>query len=76
MEESINATDLRVKTRDIIERARFRGARFVIHAFGKPVAVIMGIDEYRALVSSESEKRKLIEIDGIVQPQPSAAKPG
>lgn len=55
MEESINSTDLRIKTRDIIERARFRGTRFVVHAFGKPVAIIMGIDEYQALVHSAAE---------------------
>lgn len=38
--------------RDIIERARFRGERFLVHTFGKPMAVIIGIEEYSALVQS------------------------
>ncbi len=50
----INATELRIRTRDIIEQARFRGMRFTVHSFGKPVAVILGIEEYNALCRSAS----------------------
>ncbi|MCL4394172.1 MAG: type II toxin-antitoxin system Phd/YefM family antitoxin [Chloroflexi bacterium] len=49
---SISATDLRVHSRDIVERARFKGERFVIHNFGRPVAMIIGIDEYNTLVEA------------------------
>ncbi len=48
----INATDLRIRTREIVEEARFRGAHYVIYTFGKPVAVLLGVDEYRALLQS------------------------
>lgn len=49
----ISATDLRSQTRDIIERVRFRGEHFIVRSFGKPVAVIIGIDEYNKLISPE-----------------------
>jgi prevent-host-death family protein len=55
---AINATDLRVQTRDIIERARFKGEHFIIHNFGKPVAVILGIEEYQELVQSKEKEDK------------------
>ncbi len=51
---AINATQLRTRTRDVIERARFKGERIVIHTFGKPVAVILGFDEYMALIQVAS----------------------
>jgi prevent-host-death family protein len=54
---TIKATDLRIQTRDIIERARFKGEHFVVHTFGKPVAVILGIEEYNALVQQWRKKR-------------------
>ncbi|MDE3089104.1 MAG: type II toxin-antitoxin system Phd/YefM family antitoxin [Chloroflexota bacterium] len=45
----ISATDLRIQTRDIIERARFKGERFVVQTFGKPVVVILGLEAYYSL---------------------------
>ena len=55
---TINATELRVQTRDILERARFKGERFMIQTFGRPVAVIMGIEEYRILVHAMKKARR------------------
>lgn len=46
----INATMLRTKTRDILEAARFNGGHFIVETFGKPMVVIVGVDEYWALV--------------------------
>lgn len=46
----ISATDLRVQTRDIIERARFKSERFLVQTFGKPVAVIIGIEDFNRLL--------------------------
>jgi hypothetical protein len=42
----ISATQLRTKTRDILELARFRGEHFIVETFGKPMVAIVGIDEY------------------------------
>ncbi len=47
----INATMLRTKTRDILEQAKFNGEHFVVETFGKPMVAIVGIDEYRELLS-------------------------
>ena len=80
MEESINATDLRIRTRDIIERAHFRGVRFVIHTFGKPVAIIMGIDEYNALIHSPATAQSRAQdnvLTPLEVPEPNpGSKPG
>ena len=46
----ISATELRTKTRDILELARFRGEHFIVETFGKPMVAIVGIDEYWGFV--------------------------
>ncbi|HSR34532.1 MAG TPA: hypothetical protein VLY63_28515 [Anaerolineae bacterium] len=46
----ISATLLRTKTRDVLEQAKFKGEHFVVETFGKPMAVIVGVDEYWELV--------------------------
>jgi len=48
----ISSTDLRVKTRDIIEGAKFKGQHYIVKTFGKPMVAIVGIDDYYALISS------------------------
>jgi prevent-host-death family protein len=55
----INATELRIQTRDILERARFKGERFMIQTFGKQMAVIMGIEEYKTLTRAAKQARKI-----------------
>lgn len=46
----ISSTDLRVKTRDIMESARYEGQHFVVETFGKPMVAIIGIKEYETLM--------------------------
>jgi hypothetical protein len=46
----ISSTDLRVKTRDIMEDAKFNNKHFIVETFGKPMAAIIGIDEYNELM--------------------------
>lgn len=48
--QHVNATELRTKTRDIIEAAHFLGQHFIIENHGRPVAVIIGIAEYERLM--------------------------
>ena len=47
----ISATVLRTKTRDILEEARFAGEHFVVETFGKPMAAIVGIEQYWQLMN-------------------------
>ena len=51
----IQATDLRTYTRNILERARFQGERFVVYTYRQPMAVLMGFDEYRRLKEKDNE---------------------
>lgn len=53
--ETINSTDLRTKTRDLMERVKFNGDRFVVETFGRPMAVIISFEDFLLI------KSKLIE---------------
>ena len=46
----LSSTDLRVKTRDIMEDAKFKNKHFIVQTFGKPMVAIIGIDEYNELM--------------------------
>jgi antitoxin (DNA-binding transcriptional repressor) of toxin-antitoxin stability system len=52
----IKATELRTFTRNLLERAKFQGERFVVCTYGQPMAVLIGIDEYCRLVEQFSEE--------------------
>jgi prevent-host-death family protein len=45
----INATDLRIKTREIMERVKFKGECFLIQTFGQPTAVIISVERYKEI---------------------------
>lgn len=46
---AIRSTDLRLHTREIIERVKFRGEQFLVHTFGQPSAMIISVEEYMRL---------------------------
>lgn len=51
--ETISVTDLRGRTREILENAHFRGRRYVIERAGQPMALILGVDEFERLIALE-----------------------
>lgn len=51
----IKATDLRTYTRNILERAKFQGERFIVYTYRQPMAVLIGHDEYLRLMDQASE---------------------
>lgn len=44
--ETINSTDLRLQTRDLMERVKFKGERFIVETFGRPMAVIISWEDF------------------------------
>ncbi len=42
----ISATELRQKTRDLMERVYFRGEHLIIENFHRPVAVMISYEDY------------------------------
>jgi prevent-host-death family protein len=52
---TITATDLRIKTRDLLERVRFKGERFVVENFHRPMVVLISFEDFIRV------KEKLIE---------------
>lgn len=43
---TITATELRIKTRDLMERVRFNGECFIVENFRRPVAVIISFEDF------------------------------
>jgi prevent-host-death family protein len=48
--ETLDATQARARLGDLLARARYGGWRFVIQQRGDPAAVIMGYEDYQALM--------------------------
>ncbi len=42
----ITATELRLKTRDLVERVRFKGEHLVVENFGRPMVVMISYEDY------------------------------
>ncbi len=49
--ETISMTTLRVKTRDVVEKAYYAQNIFVVEAYGRPMVAIVGIDEFQKLMT-------------------------
>ncbi len=42
----VTATELRLKTRDLVERVRFKGEHLLIENFGRPMVVMISFEDY------------------------------
>lgn len=49
--ETISMTTLRVRTRDVVEKAYYAQTIFVVEAYGRPMVAIVGIDEFLKLMT-------------------------
>ncbi len=48
----VTATELRLKTRDLVERVRFKGEHLLIENFGHPMVVIISFEDYMRVKDS------------------------
>lgn len=48
---TISVTELRERTREILENAHFRGRRYRVERAGQEMVVILGVEEYRRLLA-------------------------
>lgn len=65
--ETVDATVARARLGDLLARARYGGWRFVIEQRGNPAAVVIGYQEYRALVErleDLQDVRDMVETEG------------
>ncbi|MGB8647734.1 MAG: type II toxin-antitoxin system prevent-host-death family antitoxin [Anaerolineae bacterium] len=46
MEGKVTATELRLKTRDLMERVKFHGEQLIVENFGRPMVVMISFDDY------------------------------
>jgi len=62
--ERINSTELRTKTRDLMERVKYNGEIFVVETFGRPTAVIMSVESFDRVkyVLSPISSRKTVSV--------------
>ncbi|MBI1881522.1 MAG: type II toxin-antitoxin system Phd/YefM family antitoxin, partial [Chloroflexi bacterium] len=59
----ISAVDFYRKTSALLTRIRERGERFIIERRGKPVAVLLGIEEYQRLETLAAKQQSSERID-------------
>lgn len=52
--ETITVTDLRERTREILENAHFKGKCYKVERAGQEMVIIVGAEEYRRLVIRQS----------------------
>lgn len=50
MATTISAMEIRNRLGDLLSRILYTGERFIIERRGKPIAAIIGIEEYRAVL--------------------------
>ena len=74
IERTVNAAEVRAKLSELTSDAYFKGDRFIVERRGVPMAVLLGIEDYRELVrvhsnastSMQSERRRLAsEMDAL-----------
>ena len=56
MEIEIGATDLRQKLTDVLQAVREDRATYIIETFGRPQAVLIGLEEYQAFRQYQEER--------------------
>jgi prevent-host-death family protein len=56
--QSIPATFLRLHTRDLLERVKYKGERFLVETFGRPMVVLISYDDYLSLQERVREQSK------------------
>lgn len=57
---TINATKLRIETRDLMERVKFSGERFIVKTFGRPMAVIISFEDFQRVKAALLSSRELL----------------
>jgi prevent-host-death family protein len=67
--KTIQATDLRLRTREILEQVRWQGVTFAVTTFGHPVAVILSVEEYERLIATAAAPNGI----PVALPEPSVA---
>jgi prevent-host-death family protein len=59
---TIGSTELRLRIRDVLERVKYGGEHFIITNFGRPMAVLLGLDEYQKLMQiKQSVEHQLLQ---------------
>ncbi len=52
MPEAVSATELRNDMRRILETVHYFGRRYMIVRDGNPIAVVLGLEDYRRLIGA------------------------
>jgi len=60
--EVITVTELRNMTREVIERAHFRNQRYIVERAGRPMVVIVDVEEYHRLVRVLESSEPLVAV--------------
>ena len=56
-ERTLNVADMRANLSELTSKAYFDGDRFIVKRRGVPMAVLLGIEDYRHLIRAQEEAR-------------------
>jgi len=56
--QALSVAEARSRFSDILNRAAYAGQRFIVERRGRPIAVILNMEEYQRFVELEREKRE------------------
>lgn len=59
-QHTINITELRTETREIVEKAHFRGWHYVVLRAGQPMVAVLDYEEYEQLLTVVAASGKVI----------------
>ncbi|MGB9620332.1 MAG: type II toxin-antitoxin system prevent-host-death family antitoxin [Armatimonadota bacterium] len=62
--ETISVTELRERTREILENAHFRRKRYRVERAGQPMVVIIGVDDFEQLAARSQPGRETSTMSG------------
>lgn len=57
----IKSTDLRIRTRELMERVKYGGESFLVQTFGHPTAMIVNVDHYKKILLENRARTALPE---------------
>ncbi len=55
----VTATELRLKTRDLVERVKYKGEHLLVENFGRPMVVMISFEDYQRVRESLTSLHEL-----------------
>ena len=62
-ERVVSTAEVRAKLAELTSKAHFENERFLVERRGVPIAVLIGIDDYRDLIRAQEEAKNRLQLE-------------